>query len=758
MSYQINSARFGPPLAVSDSDAQAYLTAVETADGQALEPDVRKAVNDFVVGCKADGIWAAINACCILMGARTLSGALVPLKGSAPTNFNFVAGDYNRKTGLMGNGTSKYLNSNRNNNADTETNHHLALYLTRTRLASEIVAGYRGTGISIGGKFLGLRHAVTTTRFLSVPNVDNIDQNGTGIAAGATSFMGFTRSASGTYTSRSSQTDTPQTQASTAPISGSLVIFALSSAGVINGHTTAKVSFYSIGANINLAQLDARVTALYNAINATLTRYDCDAQAYIAAVEAADGQALETSVKDAYDAFVRGCKDDGSWNAIKQCCILAGARTLAGALVPLKGVAPTNVNFVAGDYNRKSGLRGDGSTKYLNTNRNSNADPQDSHHMAVYLTATNSRDATRGLIGAGFFEAGATSIFSGVTSSYSYGTRNRSENSAVIGGNTLPQTGFIASNRASSTNYDLRVGGATTNSVITSQTPVNENYVVFGRNLSAQSDGRFAFYSIGESVNLTLLEARVNVLMESLPGYDVAAQVYIDAVEAADGQALENGVRDAINNFVVGCKMDGNWGAIQSCCILAGARTLTGALVSIRGAAPTNSNFVSGDYNRKTGLIGNGSTKSLSTNRAANVAPQNSHHMAVHVNALPSSGVGLIGSGSTGAGATNVVTNASRSRSATGSAFTAATGFVGISRSASTGYTRRNSNGDTSVTQTSDTPTADVMNVFARGTPGSPLDRSNARLMFYSVGEEVVLSLLNPRVTTLIAAYTAAIP
>jgi hypothetical protein len=59
-----------------------------------------------------------------------------------------------------------------------------------------------------------------------------------------------------------------------------------------------------------------------------------------------------------------------SGTAIKASCILAGARTLAGALVPLAGAAPTNVGpFVSGDYNRKTGLVGDGSTKYLNSNR-----------------------------------------------------------------------------------------------------------------------------------------------------------------------------------------------------------------------------------------------------------------------------------------------------------------------------------------------------------------------------------------------------
>ena len=72
-----------------DSDAAAYITAVETADGQALEEKVKIAIDNFVLGCKADGIWSAIKASCILAGARTTNGALVPLVGTAPTLNNF---------------------------------------------------------------------------------------------------------------------------------------------------------------------------------------------------------------------------------------------------------------------------------------------------------------------------------------------------------------------------------------------------------------------------------------------------------------------------------------------------------------------------------------------------------------------------------------------------------------------------------------------------------------------------------------------
>ena len=114
-----------------DTDAGNYIQAVEVADGQALEPATRQAINNFVIGCKQDGIWNAIKASCILSGARTLNGALQPLVGTAPTNVGglFVSGDYTRKTGLVGDGSTKYLDSNRNNNADPQNSKHLAVYI-----------------------------------------------------------------------------------------------------------------------------------------------------------------------------------------------------------------------------------------------------------------------------------------------------------------------------------------------------------------------------------------------------------------------------------------------------------------------------------------------------------------------------------------------------------------------------------------------------------------------------------------------------
>jgi hypothetical protein len=240
---------------------------------------------------------------------------------------------------------------------------------------------------------------------------------------------------------------------------------------------------------------------------------DPDAAAYITAVETADTEPLEEKTKIAIDNFVLGCKSDGIWNAIKASCILAGARTLTGALVPLVGPAPTNNNFASGDYNRKTGLVGDGSTKYLNSNRNNNADPQDSQHMAVYVRALPSFDDRRSLIGCGVGNSGSSQINS--LSNGNVETRSRS--SATFNSGIATATKTIGISRSSSVDYLLYVAGATATSTTTSETPLNQSITVFARGggTSSFSDARLGFYSIGESLDLALLDARVTDLINA---------------------------------------------------------------------------------------------------------------------------------------------------------------------------------------------------------------------------------------------------
>lgn len=264
--------------------------------------------------------------------------------------------------------------------------------------------------------------------------------------------------------------------------------------------------------------------------------------------------------------------------------------------------------------------------------------------------------------------------------------------------------------------------------------------------------------------DVTMCAMNPRLLRPTSSTLDADAAVYLNAVAQQDGQQLEPAVRKAINDFVVGCKRDNIWNAIKASCILAGARTLTGALTPLKGPAPTNVGpFVSGDYDR-AGLTGNGTTKWLDSNRANNADPQDSNHHSVWVVTADatSSSRAYIDAGGTGTGANNIGRSSTasnlfiRNRCSTVSnqAFGSATGLIGTSRSASTGYTLRASGTDTTITQASQTPSSD--NVFVYSRAGTTV--TSAKFAWYSVGESLDLALLDTRLSALIAAIGAAIP
>jgi hypothetical protein len=253
---------------VDDPDAATYIAAVEAADEAAspgvgaLETATKVAIHSFVKGCKADGIWPAIKASCILAGARTLSGALVPLTGTAPTNFNFVSGDYDRKTGLVGNGSTKYLNSNRANNADPQNSNHNACWVS----ASSVGALMASSSSNSGQNYMDTNTS-TNTRFASRSNVSTQSVSG----STAPGLYGHSRSDSANMSYRCPQGSASFAQSSQSPESRNVFLYTRTNDGIsFSQWSAARLAFYSIGESLDLALLDARISALIAAFAAAI--------------------------------------------------------------------------------------------------------------------------------------------------------------------------------------------------------------------------------------------------------------------------------------------------------------------------------------------------------------------------------------------------------------------------------------------------------------------------------------------------------
>jgi hypothetical protein len=278
---------------------------------------------------------------------------------------------------------------------------------------------------------------------------------------------------------------------------------------------------FSSCANIDLAEILVFPTALSDTDRQNVELYlggkygipvgfDPDAVAYFTAIATA-GSSITDANKAAVNAFIVGCKADGIWASIKASCLLAGPDSLTGALVPLVGAAPTNVNFVSGDYSRTTGLVGDGTTKYLNSNRNNNADPQDNQAMGCYLAVIGD-NGSRPIIGVGAGTTGASHMIQSGTTVFIRSQSSTSSNS--IFANTAGLRGF---SRSGSASFIGRSSGSSQTLSTTSQTPENGNSFVFARNGgSGFLDARISFYFIGESLDLALLDARLTAYMSSL--------------------------------------------------------------------------------------------------------------------------------------------------------------------------------------------------------------------------------------------------
>jgi len=255
-----------------DPDALAYLTAVEAADGQALENSVKIAVNTFVKGCKTDGIWDSIVSCCIMAGARSVAGAITPLKGNAPTNYNFVIGDYSRKTGLKGNDTDKYLYTGYNNNDTTnfpQNDSHMSCYVSESQTdASGVLVGTTST---LGG-LLNITYSSTTNILFR-----NRATASRTLSLAPVGFQGSSRNNSANFISRASYNGgvSEVTTTSTSAFPGSYLFgvfcgFSATPTNTPGTFSAARMSFYSIGKSLTLSSLDSRITTLMTTLNALL--------------------------------------------------------------------------------------------------------------------------------------------------------------------------------------------------------------------------------------------------------------------------------------------------------------------------------------------------------------------------------------------------------------------------------------------------------------------------------------------------------
>lgn len=420
-----------------------------------------------------------------------------------------------------------------------------------------------------------------------------------------------------------------------------------------------------------------------------MSAIDHDANQYITAIEQRDGEVLEASIKAAIITLVSDLKAANLWSRIHTLVCPIGARTLSGALVPLKGTAPTNVSFVSSDYDRRGGLRG-GTGKYLVSNTNPATTDQNDCSYGVWVVSPPTLTATYAYMGTPASTAGTVCILS--TNADQFAFRLKSADSRNYPGVTTA-FGFIGMSRSSGANFTVRFNSVSQNALLPSDGNQTESLDIFRRSAGNPTDARLSMYVLGQSIDMAAFEAVMDKYMTAIHLTDPNTLQYLSNVEASDGQALEPAARGTVAKLVTRLKCSdsplasvSNWAAIGNMGLFNVARTLPGSLRTLKGVDTSNVNFSTADYTRGFGLKSRvGAYINLNTN--INAYAQNNFSMGVDIRVKQDTTVGHIGAGDTGEnGASRIGADISsvffrcRTPNATSIGHAAQTGIVACSR------------------------------------------------------------------------------
>lgn len=235
------------------------------------------------------------------------------------------------------------------------------------------------------------------------------------------------------------------------------------------------------------------------------------------------------------------------------------------------------------------------------------------------------------------------------------------------------------------------------------------------------------------------------------PSYDADAQAMFDA-RAALGDDPSAPYKQAISDYVTAIKaVSGLWADIVQLIVFAGATTIAGALVPIKGASPTNVSLVNADVALKTGAKGDASAKYIQTGYSGTVAGtgQNDFHAYGYYTEMPSTnGTALFGQGGatttggtmilygTGANNTNLKCRNSAADAVTGNT---GVGGYGVNRTASANYQAKRAGTTSTVTRGSQSVPARRMHILARtdNSADTPTNFSDARILVWAMGSGI---------------------
>lgn len=509
---------------VLDPDAAAWVALVETADGAALPDAVKVAASNLIAGLKSDaspkaGVsqWAALQWCHLLAGPATLNGIKVPLKGTAGTFTNFVSGDYKQWVGLIGDYSTKTIESNRANSADAQDNIARFCYVSAPPSGQATFAQSAGFfGPASNGQTGNCAHWMNnnsgTYRTLFYQNSSSSAVNSPVPWNANVGIVGLSRNNSANLQVRDGfaagvvQTKTATSQA---PFAGTVKFYQVGTPSPI--FSDVRMAAVGMGASVDLAALQTRFSTYFTE---AAGGFDPDARQYIDAVEAADGATLSAARRTAINTLVAGLKGSASlisgltnWQQIESCHLLAGPATLAGAKVPLKGNAMTfQAAFVSGDYSQATGLRG-GTGRYINAQRSTFVEvPENSSYWSYLTEVMPASPDPASLFGSASSDTqGSAAGMHAVGGIWKVQPRGNNVYNVTAGGSIAASLGLVGFSRFSASQYSVRAEGVVSTETVASVANVANNVSFYAKTTTGINPAgavRKAAIGIGGAIDL----------------------------------------------------------------------------------------------------------------------------------------------------------------------------------------------------------------------------------------------------------------
>ena len=295
---------------------------------------------------------------------------------------------------------------------------------------------------------------------------------------------------------------------------------------------------------INLAYFGA--TQVYSSAT-----FSAEAQDYFDRLDAA-GDTTYVGYKQPLANYIDGLVTLGGayWDTMLSSTSFVGVG-IQGITVPLRDgmTVPTQNNFVAADLKQLTGLKGNLSSKWIDTNISGQTPDQDDNSISTYATEVNTYNRYYLATGAAL---GATHIYP--VSSTNLTCRISGGGSGV---NATPLH-FAGATRSAASVMNIRANGTDFPNTTTSVQQLTSNFNVFGRPNANRIDSRLATYHIGPALNLATLEGLQDTLITEIDAVSAAAEIAAFAAEsgATDLTGLTNLVvylkqENLYDNFVI---------------------------------------------------------------------------------------------------------------------------------------------------------------------------------------------------------------